>query len=162
MLASGQVDGYFGWFTNQGTMLTTKGIDIEYTTLHDLGDPTYPVSFFATEESLSRQKDVLTRFVRAQQKAWKWYADNPEAVAKMTVETYGPKGLDIAQQTAEAKLTGPLITMGDASKNSVLWIDRPFFEHGISLGKEAGLIQGEVRVDDVMTQDIVKAANGRA
>ena len=30
ILATGQVDGYFGWYTNQGSMLTKQGFDIDY------------------------------------------------------------------------------------------------------------------------------------
>ncbi|MEM6713423.1 MAG: ABC transporter substrate-binding protein, partial [Pseudomonadota bacterium] len=41
MLAAGQVDGYYGWATNQGVMLQTRGVDIEIAYMNDLGVPGY-------------------------------------------------------------------------------------------------------------------------
>ena len=157
ILATGQVDGYFGWYTNQGSMLTQRGFAIDYTTEHDLGNPTYPVALFALDETIDKKKDLLARYFRAQAKAWKWFAENPEAVARATVEKYGPRGLDLEQQIGEAKITAPLIMMGEAATNGPLWIDTPFFRDGIAFGKEAGFLATDVAVSSVVTQDIAKA-----
>lgn len=159
ILATGQVDGYFGWYTNQGSMLTMRGFEIDYTTEHDLGNPTYPVTLFALDETIEKKKDLLVRYFRAQAKAWKWFSENPEAVARMTVEKYGARGLDVAQQTVEAKLTSPLITMGDGKAKGALWIETPFFADGIAFGKEAGFLTKDIAISDVVTQDIAIAAN---
>lgn len=162
ILATGQVDGYYGWYTNQGTMLTQRGFAIDYTTEHDLGNPTYPITLFATDETLEKRRDVLTRWLRAQVKGWQWYHDNPEAVAKITVEKYGPKGLDLVQQTEEAKVTSPLIKTGDAAKHGALWIDEAFFRTGIDFGKEAGFVTTDIKPSEVVTQDVIKRVNANA
>jgi NitT/TauT family transport system substrate-binding protein len=160
-LVTKQVDGFFGWYTNQGSMLALQGIDIDYTTAQDLGDPTYPATVFALDETIDKKKDLLTRYTRALVKACQWYHDNPEAVAKLTVEKYAAKGLDLAQQTIEAKLTAPLLKMGEAGKYGLLWIDTPFFARGLELSKDAGMTQGDLPLNAVVTQDIVKAVHGR-
>jgi len=159
ILATGQVDGYFGWYTNQGSMLTMRGFDIDYTTEHELGNPTYPVTLYAMEETIEKRSDLLVRYFRAQAAAWKWFAENPEEVARLTVEKYGSRGLDLQQQTVEAKLTSPLLTMGDAAAKGTMWIDTPFFADGIAFGKEAGFLTGDMPVSDVVTQEIAIAAN---
>jgi ABC-type nitrate/sulfonate/bicarbonate transport system substrate-binding protein len=162
ILATGQVDGYYGWYTNQGTMLAQRGFDIDYTTEHDLGNPTYPITLYATEETVEKRRDLLVRWLRAQVKGWQWYHDHPEDVARITVEKYGPKGIDLVQQTLEAKMTAPLITAGEGAKHGALWIDESFFRLGIEFGHEAGFITGDLKPADVMTQDLIKLAHAHA
>ena len=161
ILATGQVDGLYGWYTNQGTMLSERGFQIYYTTEHDLGNPTYPVTILATEETLDKKSDLVVRWLRAQAKGWQWYHDHPEETARLTVEKYGPKGLDLKQQTAEAKVTVPLITTAEAAKQGVLWIDEPFFRNGIELGREAGFVTTDLKPSDVVTQDLIKRVHAR-
>ncbi len=47
-------------------MLTQRGFAIDYTTEHDLGNPTYPVTLFALDETIDKKKDLLVRYFRAQ------------------------------------------------------------------------------------------------
>jgi ABC-type nitrate/sulfonate/bicarbonate transport system substrate-binding protein len=49
MLAAGQVDGYYGWATNQGVMLMTRGVDINIAYMNDLGIPGYAGVITATD-----------------------------------------------------------------------------------------------------------------
>ena len=59
ILPSRQVDAYFGWATNQGVMLQMRGVDLEIVTLDELGDVTYPMVFFATEQPWKRMLKSL-------------------------------------------------------------------------------------------------------
>ena len=108
--------------------------------------------------TVEKRGDVLVRWLRAQVKGWQWYFDNPEAVGRLTVEKFGPKGLDLKQQIAEAKLTAPLIMAGDGAKHGALWIDESLFRTGIEFGHEAGFVTADLKPTDVMTQELIKRA----
>lgn len=152
VLVSGQVDGYFGWSTNEGLSLRMKGVEIEMVNLGDLGDPSYPQVFFATETTLRDKANLLARWLRASQKGWKYYAENPVEVARFTVEKYGHKGMDLAQQIGEAKEYPAFILGGDAKTKGVMWIDTANFAAAIRLAKEAGLLK-----EDLVPESLVDA-----
>jgi ABC-type nitrate/sulfonate/bicarbonate transport system substrate-binding protein len=160
ILATGQVDGYFGFATNQGIVLRSRGVDIEIAYLSDLGDVAYAQALFATDETIAAKRDLLVRWLRADIRGWQWAVDNPEAVAKLMVDKYGQKGLDLNAQTAEAKAQAELITAGDAARKGVLWISAEVFDQAIKLASESGLIKSAFAPGDVMTAAIVEAAYG--
>lgn len=162
ILVSGQVDGYFGWSSNEGVTLKARGVPIEMVNVGDLGDPTYPQVFFATEQVLDGRRDLLVRWLRAEKRGWKYYADNPEEVARFTVEKYAQKGLDLAQQITEAKEYPSMILGGDARTKGPMWIDRPIFTEGVRLAKEANVMKEDVSVDALIDQRPLIASQGKA
>ena len=97
------------------------------------------------------------RWLRAEIKGWTWMTQNPEEAAKIVVTKYGRAGLDLKQQTEEAKAYKPYI-LGDG-KSPVMWIDGAMFEAGKRLAKEAGLMTTDIPLADVMTQALVKQAH---
>jgi len=160
ILATGQVDGYFGFATNQGIVLRTRGVDIEIVYLYDLGDVAYAQAIFATDDTLASKRDLLVRWLRADIRGWQWAVENPEGVAKLMVDKYGQKGLDLKAQTAEAKAQAELIAGGDAARKGVLWISSEVFEQAIKLASENGVIKTPLAASDVVTMSIVEAAYG--
>ncbi len=160
VLVSGQVDAYFGWVTNEGIALKLKGIDIHSVSVDDLGDPTYPQVFFATDETIAKQSDLLLRWLRAEIKGWTWMIENPEETARIVVEKYGRSGLNLEQQLAESKEYKPYVLGNKGAP--VMWIDGEMFEAGKRLAVEAGALTGDPNVNEFFTQDIVKKAHNRA
>ncbi|MBB5752708.1 ABC transporter substrate-binding protein [Prosthecomicrobium pneumaticum] len=163
ILAAGQVDGYYGWATNQGVMLKTRGVDIEVAYMNDLGLPGYAGVLYATDESIDTKADLIVRWLKAEIKGWQWFLDNPEEMAKLMVDKYGQRGLDLAAQTAEAGVYKDFIPVGDAAKNGLLWIEPDVFAKGIEFSIKAGdLKEGQVKVEDVVTQTLIAKAHGKA
>ena len=162
MLAAKQVDGYYGWATNQGTMLRSRGVDIHVVTLNELGVPGYANVLFATDETIDKQGDVLAKWLRADRKGWQWMVDHPAETAKLTVEKYGPPGLDLAAQTAEAQETRGYITGADTAAKGLLWMEPGVFEDSIAFARDSGAIPADSKLQarDVMTQDVLRAAAG--
>jgi NitT/TauT family transport system substrate-binding protein len=156
VLASGQVDAYFGWVTNEGLALRMRGVDLHSVSVDDLGDPTYPQVLFATDETLATKGDVLLRWLRAEIKGWSWMANNPEEAARLIVAKYGRAGLNLDEQIAEAKAYKPYI-LGEAGSR-VMWIDGAMFEAGKKLAKESGSLTTDVPTSDFFTQSIVRKA----
>jgi NitT/TauT family transport system substrate-binding protein len=162
ILAAGQVDGYYGWATNQGVMLKMRGVDLVTAYMNDLGLPGYAGVIYATDDSIDGKADLIVRWLKAEIKGWQWFLDNPEEMAKLMVEKYGQRGLDLEQQTVEAGVYKDFIPVGDAAKHGLLWIEPSVFQQGIDFSVAAGDIEaGAVSVDDVVTQKLIAAAHGK-
>lgn len=160
ILAAGQVDGYYGWATNQGVMLQTRGVDIEVAYMNDLGVPGYAGVLIARKEQVENDPDLLIRWLRAEIKGWQWHLDHPDEMAVLMVEKYGQRGLDLTAQTAESRMMKDFVPVGDAAENGLLWINPGVFEEGIASIVAAGEIEeGAITVDDVMTQDLIRQAH---
>ncbi|WP_159458466.1 ABC transporter substrate-binding protein [Roseisalinus antarcticus] len=160
ILAAGQVDGYYGWATNQGVMLQTRGVDIEIAYMNDLGVPGYAGVLVATDETIAEKSDLLTAWLRAEIKGWQWHLANPEEMAVLMVEKYGQRGLDLEAQTLESKMMADFVPVGDAAENGLLWIEPAPFEAAIAFNVAAGeLEEGAMSTSDAMTQDLIAAAH---
>jgi NitT/TauT family transport system substrate-binding protein len=160
MLAAGQVDGYYGWATNQGVMLKTRGVDIAIAYMNDLGLPGYAGVLYATDETLDKKRDLVLRWLRADIKGWQWFLDHPDESAKLMVEKYGQRGLDLKAQTSEARVYKDFIPVGDAATKGLLWVEPAVFQKTIDFSVAAGAMKaGQVKVEDVVTQDLIKAAH---
>ena len=161
MLAAGQVDGYYGWATNQGVMLKVRGVDIDVAYMNDLGLPGYAGVIYATDETVATKHDLLVRWLKAEIKGWQWFLDHPDEMARLMVDKYGQRGLDLKAQTVEAHVYKDFIPVGDAAKNGLLWIEPAVFEKGIAFSVAAGEMKpGQVKVEDVVTQSLIRAAHG--
>lgn len=163
MLAAGQVDGYYGWATNQGVMLKMRGVDIHTAYMNDLGLPGYAGVILASDESIAERGDVLVRWLKAEIRGWRWHLQNPQKMAELMVETYGQRGLDIEAQTVESGLMADFVPIGSAADNGLLWIEPEVFQQGIDFEVANGGIEaGSVTVDDVVTQELIAAAHSSA
>ena len=160
MLASGQVDGYYGWATNQGVMLKTRGVDIAVAYMNDLGLPGYAGVLYATDDTIQKNHELLVRWLKAEIKGWQWFLDHPDETAKLMVDKYGQRGLNLQAQEAEAKVYKDFIPVGDAASHGLLWIEPDVFAKAIDFSIAAGEMKpGQVKVDDVVTQDLIKTAH---
>lgn len=160
ILAAGQVDGYYGWATNQGVMLRARGVDIAVAYMNDLGVPGYAGVLFATDETLDTNRELLVRWLRAEIRGWQWHLDNPEEMARLMVEKYGQRGLDLEAQTAESLLMQDFVPVGDAAEHGLLWLDPAVFAKGMEFSIAAGeLEEGQIAVEDVVTQDLIAEAH---
>jgi len=160
ILAAGQVDGYYGWATNQGVMLRVRGVDIAVAYMNDLGVPGYAGVLYATDDSLATKADILVRWLKAEIKGWQWFLDHPTEMAKLMVDKYGQRGLDLNAQTVEAGVYKDFIPVGDAAKHGLLWIEPDVFAKGIEFSIAAGEMKaGQVKVEDVVTQKLIAAAH---
>ena len=160
MLAARQVDGYYGWATNQGSILRARGVDIHVVLMNDLGVPGYANVLFTTDENIDKRGDDLARWLRADAMGWQWMTEHPDDTAKLVVDKYGPPGMDLRQQTIEAQETGSYIKEGDATSKGLLWIEPGVFEQSIAFLQDAGAMPegSHVRAEEIVTQDILKTA----
>jgi ABC-type nitrate/sulfonate/bicarbonate transport system substrate-binding protein len=154
------VDGYYGWATNQGVMLQTRGVDIAIAYMNDLGVPGYAGVLIASDETIETNPELLVRWLRAEIRGWQWHMDNPEEMAVLMVEEYGQRGLDLEAQIAESKMMADFVPVGDAAENGLLWIEPGVFGEAIDYLVDAGEMEdGAVTVEQAMTQELIAEAH---
>ena len=160
ILAAGQVDGYYGWATNQGVMLQLRGVDIAIAYMNDLGVPGHAGVLIAADSVIDENPDLLIRWLRAEIRGWQWHLDNPEEMAALMVETYGQRGLDLEAQIAESLMMADFVPVGAAAEHGLLWLETDAFDAGLEMAVAGGDMEpGDFTIDDVMTQDLIRAAH---
>ncbi len=160
ILAAGQVDGYYGWATNQGVMLQLRGVDLAIAYMNDLGVPGHAGVLIASDSVIEENADLLIRWLRAEIRGWQWHLDNPEEMAELMVETYGQRGLDLEAQIAESRMMADFVPVGAAAEHGLLWLEPDAFEAGLEFAVAAGDMEpGQFTIDDVMTQDLIRTAH---
>jgi NitT/TauT family transport system substrate-binding protein len=161
ILASGQVDGYVGLSTNQGVMLQARGVEVEFLHLSDVGSNLYGGAIYVTDTVLAQNRDLLIRFLRAATRGFEKMVQDPDTVARWTVEKYAAPGLDLATQTAEARASIPYIRGGEAATNGLLWVEPAFLESSITMAVQTGIAPRAFPVADLVDQSLMRAVHGR-
>jgi ABC-type nitrate/sulfonate/bicarbonate transport system substrate-binding protein len=160
ILAAGQVDGYYGWATNQGVMLQMRGVDIATAYMNDLGLPGYAGVLIATDDTIEKKRDLLIAWLRAEIKGWQWQLDHPDEMAELMVNKYGQRGLDLEAQKAESRMMKDFLPVGAAAQHGLLWIEPDAFKAGLDFNANTHEMKaGDFSVEEVMTQDLIRKAH---
>jgi ABC-type nitrate/sulfonate/bicarbonate transport system substrate-binding protein len=157
-LATGQVDGYAGYSTNQGVMLQTRGVEIFALNVQDLGVPETVGTLYAREDFLAANRDLVVRFLKASAAGWDWAMNHPDETAHLMVDKYGAPGLDYVAQDTEVKASTPYIRFGVGVSHGLLALDLPLFDKIISVYRKAGLVTSNMTVDQLCDASFVNAA----
>ena len=159
VLASGQVDGYWGFLSTEAAVLEARDVQTYAVTLSDLGEPTYSNVLFATEETFANNRDTLMSLLKADIAGWDWALENPDASAEMVLDGYAGTEIEPAVAKQQARMQKRLIATGDAEENGLFWIDPEVFEDNIENAVDAGLLEESYPVDKVVTQELIKAVH---
>jgi NitT/TauT family transport system substrate-binding protein len=118
-LAAGQVDAIMGFFHDQGPTIEAKtGKKVDYLLYADSGLNMLGTGIVVNDKTLTEQKDLVTRFVRATQKSWAEAAkDIPGAAKAMAglAENEPPEDVLVKQLT----LAQPLLQLDTAGQPGV-------------------------------------------
>jgi NitT/TauT family transport system substrate-binding protein len=99
-LARGDVDAIGGWITNTQA-LSVLGPDRIDLLMSDLGLPSYANVYFATDEAIESNAEVLAKFIGAVSKGWEWTKANPEEAVRKTVAAYPDLSLEWELKTID-------------------------------------------------------------
>ncbi len=156
VLSTEQVDGYMGYATSQGVALQSEGIDIETVYLSDLGDKGYGNVFFATDETIEEQADLLATWLAADLRGWEYAVENPEEMAERVTELYGTEtGAELEPETGSALAQVELI---QGNPDGLLWINPEVFDAAAQLAADSGAASSVLSSEDLMTEAILEAA----
>jgi ABC-type nitrate/sulfonate/bicarbonate transport system substrate-binding protein len=157
-LVSGQIDGYCGYLTNQGVMLQERGVEIYALNVQDLGLPETTGTIYGREDFLAGNKDLVVRFLKGLIAGTRWALDNPEPIAKVMVEKYGPPGLNYKAQLREIKESKPYIEFGPATAKGLLALDLPLFGKIIDVYRKVGIVKSNMTAEELCDPSFINSA----
>jgi len=161
LLASGQVDAYYGYSTNQGLMLKMRGFNIHVLNMTDAGAPNLVGVIYAREDFLKTSGDLAVRWLRASMRSWDWAMNNPEKTADLMVGKYGAPGLDRAQQLAELKESTPFMRP-PGGKGPLFGFDPAILQKEIEQMRAVGLVKSAMTAAELCDTQYIVAAQRKA
>jgi ABC-type nitrate/sulfonate/bicarbonate transport system substrate-binding protein len=124
-LATGEVDGFMGFFTNEPVILEIMGIPVTTFLFNDFNYPlledTYLVKGSALQDPAQRAKVVA--LMRAEVQGWQAAVADPNESARLAVTRYGAElKLDQTQQVRQAQAQNTLVIDADTKAHGLLWM----------------------------------------
>lgn len=110
--------------------------------------------FVVTEETFQQKKDLLKNFLEVYKKSAEWMIQNPDAAAELAV-TKAIDGKDKAHNAEIIKLRNASTVSADTDKNGLGWLDASVLQQGAEVYKKLGLIQNNLNLGDIVTNDLV-------
>ncbi|HWC86634.1 MAG TPA: ABC transporter substrate-binding protein [Solirubrobacteraceae bacterium] len=152
-----QVDGYFGFSTNEGTVIKAQGINFITTSNWDLGLKSYGNVLITTKSNITQKRDLLVRYLRATIKGWEYAIANPTQMGPLTVQKFAAPGDNVKTETAQAVAQVPLIK----NPSGIMRITDPLMQEVIDAMVASKSLPKPLRAQDVMTTDILDAVYGK-
>lgn len=150
-LYSGEVDVSSGLVTSSVLSARQDGYDVNVIYPDDYGVHFYSSGIFASEELISTNPDLVTRFVRASLEGWAFAVENPQEIGDL-VALYNPNA-DTAFESASMIASLPYINTG---KDHIGWMEPETWEAMITAMYEQGELSVVPAVEDLYTMQFVE------
>ncbi|MFZ3453575.1 ABC transporter substrate-binding protein [Arthrobacter sp. 7Tela_A1] len=139
-LINGDVDGFFGYLTNEVLTLELSGHKTAVLPFADNGLPFIAESFVTTDENIETRRDELKAFLRATLRGWKDAVADPDESARLAVEVYGADlNLDLAKEKMQAEeQNSKLVVTEETEANGLFTISDELIEDNLAILKLAG------------------------
>jgi len=110
--------------------------------------------FVVREETYQQKKDVLKRFLQAYQDSAEWMMRSPQEAAKLAVR-FALDGQNEAANLEVIKLRNATSLSPVTQQKGLGAFDMGVIQKGANAYKAFGLIQRDIKVSDVITQDLL-------
>jgi ABC-type nitrate/sulfonate/bicarbonate transport system substrate-binding protein len=158
-LASGQVDGWFSFITNEPNLLAVKGVKTTTFLLNDFDYPSITNTYFVTGATLNdkTKRDQVVKMLRGDIKGWQDNLKDPQLGSDLTANKYGKAlKLDAKEQLLENTAGNKLIQSPDTAAHGLFWMtDEKIAETVSTITKGGGTIS-----KDLFTLDILEEVYG--
>jgi ABC-type nitrate/sulfonate/bicarbonate transport system substrate-binding protein len=124
-LASGTVDAWFSYFTNEPNLLKVKGVDTFVFLLDSFGYSMLNEVYIVKKDSLTdpTKKAQVVALMKGEILGWQDQVKTPELGAQLAVNTYGKDlGLSIPEQTLEAHAQNELVVGPVTQQKGLLYM----------------------------------------
>jgi NitT/TauT family transport system substrate-binding protein len=154
-LLTGQAAAVTGWLTNTNA-LEILGPDRVELRLWDTGIQLYANVYYATDQVLGEQEDVLVRYLTGSARGWGYAKEHPEEAVDLLVAEY-----PMLDRASELEAVGPVLgfSFGEATRARG-WgqMTRENWQAQLDIYARLGQFKGATpAVDDVMTLAILDA-----
>lgn len=134
-LTAGEVDGYFGYSTNEPTVLRLEGYDVTVMMFGDFGMPMLSELYIATAESLADpdERAKVVALMRGEIRGWQEAVVNFPLAADLAVNVFGKDlGLSLEEQTIEAEEQAKLIVTPETDAHGLMWMTDEMIEETVN------------------------------
>lgn len=140
-LVNGEADTWMSFVTNEPNTLKMKGIETVSFLLADYGYPLVSEVYFVKRETLTKERDKVKAFLKAEILGWRDAYKDPKAAASLTADKYGKDlGLDAAEQTLEAESQNKLIWTDDTKANGIFTVTDALVKANIDVLSKADIV----------------------
>tara|TARA_R110002020_G_scaffold144324_7_gene317309 strand:+ start:203 stop:1087 length:885 start_codon:yes stop_codon:yes gene_type:complete len=158
-IIAGKVDCEITTFAfNEPFLIEQAGVPVTVLPVGKFGMPAPMDAWIVTKDFLASHKQELAAFMTADAKAWDMVFTDPEGAAKFIVEGGFNDGLDIDQQTYQAKNQGAYMISPLTAEKGIFWIDKDVWKLAAENAKDAGLTKTVLDPDVFTTTEILEAA----
>lgn len=157
-LVRGEVDAIGGWITNTQA-LSVVGDDRVDVLLSELGLKSYANVYFATDEAVAGNAELLAKFIGAVAKGWEWVHGNPEGAVETLVAAYPEIDKDWELKTID--LINRLSFDADTARDGWASFDPASLEEQLALYDAVGQYpNGRPKLEEVHTTAILEMTAG--
>ncbi len=152
---SGDIDVSSGYLTNEVLAAQAAGYKLNIIYPEDYGVHFYADTIFTTDNFITNKPDLVSRFLRATLKGWRWAIENPDDAGLLALN-YDPtlsRDLQVAQMLAGI----PLIHTGE---DQIGWMRSDVWQGMIGWLLEQGSLTESVESDEVYTMEFLQQIYG--
>jgi NitT/TauT family transport system substrate-binding protein len=154
-LLTKQADVVSGWVINYAQNLPIEGKS-EHFLLWDIGIRMYAYTYFTTDHVYNSRKDVLTRYIAAAAKGWRYAKDHPDEAVDYVLKS--ASGLERDTEVATWKVSIPYISSSATKQQGWGYMDPQVWDTLAETYRSLDQIPRKVTSEEVMTNEIVVAA----
>jgi ABC-type nitrate/sulfonate/bicarbonate transport system substrate-binding protein len=139
-VASGEVDGWLAFVTNEPIVLETRGIAVHTFLLDDYNYQLVSETYLTTEDALKNNRDQLRAFMTGEVRGWQDQVADPAAGVSLALTKYGTSlNLDSKQQTLEAAAQNTLVADADTKAHGLLTLTPAKMASTVATLQKAGI-----------------------
>jgi len=124
-LASKEIDGLVGFYTNEPILLDTQGVKANAFLLNDFGYPLLEELYIVRTADLNdaTKRKQIVGLMTAEAKGWQDALADAQTAATLATNTYGKDlHLDLNQQVLESKAQNDLVADADTAAHGLFWM----------------------------------------
>jgi ABC-type nitrate/sulfonate/bicarbonate transport system substrate-binding protein len=141
-LASGTVDGWYSFITNEPFLLAAKGVKTHTWLLYDYGYRIYSGTYLVRTSSLSNKTEraQIVALMKGEIQGWEKAFADPVLASTLTVKDYGKSnGLDIPTQQKELLAYQKIWETPTTKAHGLLWMSAADVAANVATMKVAGI-----------------------
>jgi len=148
---AGQVDIWPAFLTNEVVLARRQGHLVNIILPYDYGINSYDDVIVTTDNLLRTKPELLTRFLGATMRGWRWAIEHPQDAGELTLK-YDPR-LDPQQQAAMVDASMPLVHVGE---DHIGWMREETWQHTYEMLRQQHLLETPLDVQTVYTMEILQ------
>lgn len=158
-LTEKKVDGFMAYTTNEPFLVEADGFTPVTLPFADNGLPLTAETFCVTRSALAADRDRFKAFLKAEIQGWNDAVADPEAGAKLAVDTYGKGlGLKYESQLDQLKAQNELVVSADTKANGLFTLTDALVAQIISAIAAVGITITAEELFDLSLLDEIYAA----